>query len=128
MSVSIVTRKDRLITHFGIQLSSGNVLHFASKTNNMFAGNQIVRNDSFDEFAIQRRVKVLYRIKDVDEAVILKRSAEYYGNRKQYSLRYNNCITFILWCLQEKRNYGVFFVPIYYVRHVLLNWSAKKDT
>lgn len=104
-----------LFYHFGLMLNDKNVIHFASKSNNMFAGDQGVRINTIEDFSINRKTTLVYCVKDVDSVNIMNRAQNYWGNRETYSLHNNNCILFILWCLtmEEKRN--IFTVVKYYV-------------
>lgn len=120
MNVSIIARKDKLFFHFGILLSSGRVLHFASKTNNMFARNQTVREDSFNEFSIQRQTKILCQIPDIEDSILIQRAIKYWGQNMNYSLSHNNCITFIIWCLYGKSNLCFKHTFYFYIKHHFL--------
>lgn len=115
MSVYILARKDKLFYHFGVLVNDDKVIHFASKTNNMFAGDQIVRVDQIEDFAIGREIKKVYEILEHSSDEIINRAKEYWGNSKKYSLNSNNCILFILWCLKVSESRNFITVVKYYL-------------
>lgn len=114
MSVKIITRKDRLYYHFGILLESEQVLHYASKTNNMFMGDQIVRDDNLTGFSNYKKVSILYSLDNINDDEIIGRAKHYFGRKEKYNLVSNNCITFVLWCLTGQRKYNVTDIFRYY--------------
>ena len=125
MSVYILARKDKLLYHFGILMNDNIVIHFASKTNNMFAGDQLVRFDKVEDFAIQREIIKVYEISGQLIGEITDRAKQYWGNNKKYTLNNNNCILFVLWCLkiQEKRN--LVTVIRYYLHYCAMIHKVK---
>jgi len=120
MGIFVITRKDRIFFHFGILLNSGRVLHFASKTNNMFAHDQTVKDDSLAQFSLQRKTKIMYQIYDIDDQTIQKRAKEYWGMNVKYSLQHNNCITFVLSCLYDEVNFCFWKVLNYYMKCIVM--------
>ena len=125
MSVYILARKDKLLYHFGILMNDNIVIHFASKTNNMFAGDQLVRFDKVEDFAIQREIIKVYEISGQLIGEITDRAKQYWGNNKKYTLNNNNCILFVLWCLkiQERRN--LVTVIRYYLHYCAMIHKVK---
>ncbi len=121
MNAYVITRKDKLFFHFGILLPSGYVLHFASKTNNMFAGDQTVKKDPIEQFALQRKTEILYQIPIINEQELIKSAFSYWGKNEKYSLLRNNCITFIFWCLYNIQNCRFSLVLCYYINYILHN-------
>lgn len=120
MGIFVITRRDRLFFHFGILLNSGRILHFASKTNNMFAHDQTVKEESFVQFSLQRKTKILYQIYGLNDQTVQKRAREYWGKNIKYSLQYNNCITFVLSCLYNETNFCFWKVLNYYIKCILI--------
>lgn len=117
MSVYILARKDKLLYHFGILINDSLVLHFASKTNNMFASDQTVRLDKVGDFAIERKIEKVCEIIGEPTAEIMNRASEYWGNKQKYSLHSNNCILFVLWCLKIQERRTIFTVIRYYLKY-----------
>ena len=126
MSVYIIARKDKLLYHFGILLESGRVLHYGSITNNMFACDQGIKCDNLDDFARQRKVRVVDIITKLPEAMILNRTKTYLIEKNKYSIRKNNCILFVLWCLKIEERKSFLIVLKYYIRYMILMYTSRR--
>lgn len=127
MSVCVIGRKDKFFYHFGIMIDNNKVLHFASKTNDMFARDQQVKKESLEEFSNGRKVEIVYEVPRVREDIIETRAESYWGNNMKYSLRSNNCILFVLWCLHAKIRQEFGIVVQYYIKYCLLVIKNKID-
>lgn len=125
MGVEIIMRKDKLYYHFGIMVEADRVLHYASKTNNMFKHNQVVRDDTLRGFSNDRKAIVVYHLTEADIEKIKQRAVHCYGIGRRYGLLSNNCITFILWCLTGDRECNFTDVIKYYIRSI---WQIKGCT
>lgn len=113
----IVKRKDRLFVHYGIFISNDKVIHYASETNNMFSHNQCVRVSTLNEFSINRRI-TLYEIKNnISFDEIYYRAYLFSQNGKKYNVFNNNCVSFILSILDNKRNIGFIEMIIWVIKY-----------
>ena len=103
MIMYIVKRKDKLFVHYGLYITNDMIFHYASLTNNMFAHNQSVRVSSLNEFSMNRKIS-LYEIDNkISFYDIVSRAYMFSQNGRKYSIFNNNCISFILAILNNKR-------------------------
>lgn len=101
--MKLIIRKDKVFTHIGIYLDDTMILHYSSKTNNFFRNDKIVKCNNIEEFKRDRKIKLIKCKKKVyiEE---LKRAIEIFIDRQEdYHIIKNNCYTFVLWCLYQKR-------------------------
>ena len=80
-------------------LDDNTVIHYASKTNNMFAKDQAIRISSIDEFSNNR---IIYKEKlydTIDLGVLYERVQKFDNSGKKYNFITNNCFSFVFTCL-----------------------------
>lgn len=101
--MKLIIRKDKIFTHIGIYLDDTMILHYSSKTNNFFRNDKIVKCNNIEEFKRERKVKLIECKREIciEE---LRQSAKIFIQRQEaYHIIKNNCYTFVLWCLYQKR-------------------------
>lgn len=99
----LITRKDRLFTHIGIYLNESQIIHFSSKTNSLIKNDKIVKYDDLKHFSRNRCIKLVEIKSNFTEADIIHSAHQFYGKYLKYHIIKNNCYSFVLWCLYQKR-------------------------
>ena len=95
----LLKRKDKVFTHVGLYVDDHTILHYGSKTNNMFAGDHEVQISSLAAFANGRKVTRKRIEENVELGTLYVRVEKIKSNKKKYNIFANNCISFILMCL-----------------------------
>lgn len=104
----LIKRKDKFFTHVGLLINEDIILHYASKTNNMFSKNQEVRVSNLKEFSNGRKVFWSELNENIDYTVLQQNANSFKSNGKKYNFLTNNCIPFILSCLNGKNTISIF--------------------
>lgn len=95
----IIKRKDRLLTHIGLCVDESMVIHFGSKTGNMFAKDKDVLFCSIQEFSHGRKVYLTPIEECIELSTICDRATRIKNSQRKYRLLKNNCISFVLMCI-----------------------------
>lgn len=103
----IAKRKDRLLTHIGLYVDDDMVIHFGSKTRNMFANDQEIQFCSFQEFSHGRKVFLTKITESIEVDTLFERAAKIRDSQRKYHLLRNNCISFVLMCLHDSEDTSV---------------------
>lgn len=104
----LIKRKDKFFTHVGLFVNEDTILHYASKTNNMFSKNQEVRISTLKEFSNGRKVFWSALNETIDYKVIQQNANLFKNNGKKYNFLTNNCISFILSCLHGENTISIY--------------------
>jgi hypothetical protein len=88
-----------LYRHYGIYTGNGRVIHYAAK-NGDFGGDIRVRETSIEKFANGRKCELVpggFGAKHFSREEVVSRARSRIGE-ENYSLVFNNCEHFALWC------------------------------